>query len=312
MEKSELKFVIDSMSENSPIAISSLDGQLRGNYFRTETADEISISQESPFKITGKNQKRLKKANIEIKKKNFPKARKCLKPVLEEYPSTVPILKLMAETYFEEGDFGSASHWYFQVLDYHYIDTDSRLRLAYCQSQLGDTIPSIENALLAHLFNRHDPGVKSRFGNILESLGYTWDNTDFIPVYRLEKGQGNEVNIEYGSAVWLAYANVKALWDFEPGYEEMMARISTQSKETIKEKEALMNCLITYDGLSATRKKDFPALERLGKATDTNKLDEFILYEIQGRNDPVSLLLLEKDVLTELTAYLMEFRVSRL
>ncbi len=310
MEESELTYVFDTLEREVPSPIYKNIGQKSENLIRIATATEIRLEEKEIKNWDKRISKKLKKADKELGKQRGDKARKHLEKALIIEPSNSDLLNKMGRSYLLEKDYSSALYWFDKTLEFNSIDSDALLYSAMCHMGLSEKEKALDKITLAHIFNRNNPFILDTLIRMYEKNGKKYSTISFQPIFEVTQNKGNKnINIDFGHSVWAAYGAVKSLWIYEPGYREKMSKISIQDPEIIQEKEAVMNALITYEGLESEDKKEqFPLFELLSKISTKRQIDSFILYEIVSKKDPLILLLLTDKKLESLKNYILTYR----
>ncbi len=311
MKKSTINYEVDTLLHPIQNPTYKLGGQRMNKYVKFEDADEILLEVPNP-NYNGKLEKLVSRATAEIEKGKENKARKCLLQAQDIRPSDPRVTNGLAKVYFNQKDYESALYWYERTLEFNAIDTDALVGSANCNSSLNEQEKAVKNITLAHLYNRNDTEIIKVLEGIYQKFGIKYLKKDFVPQYIVTPKKANTVKIRYGHSVWMAYAAVKAVWQNEPKFAEIQARLSEQAPDIIQEKEALLNALITYEKLDDPNKnKKFPFMNILSGLTGhPNMIDIFIHYEINSRKDNQALMLMTEEELQKFVEYLTVHRAK--
>ncbi len=310
MEKSKITYVFDTLQTLKFESITFPNiGQKTKRLYRIDTENEIRLDEEKNIKYNKKELKYLKKGNKLVKKKKIEKARKFYLMAYDLQPSDIRISNKIGQTYFDLKEYDTAIHWFQKSINFNFIDTEARIQLAESYIAINEHQKAVKEITLAHIFNRNDDDIIHQLRNIYAQSEYKYFEISFHPRFELFQTANKDINILYGHSIWAAYAAVKALWLYEPNYATEMNKISNQSHQMIMEKEAVLNALITYDNLEEKDKeKKFPLLHLLSDISLKGQIDNFILYEIISKEDPLSLLLLSKEKIEALSQYIIQYR----
>lgn len=310
MEASTVKYQFDSLETASYKYDFKDTGQLKEKLARIDDGSEVRL------RIIDENysksdQKKLKKGDQYLSKQKFEKARLCYQLIYQERMSDPFIINKIAKTYLEEKDYATAAFWYERSLEYNFIDTESRRNMAQSYAQLGDYGKAVTHITYAHLFNRNNADILNELKILYKKAEYNYQDASFEPHYKIIPTSNNQVKILFGHSVWAAYAAVDAVWQYEPGYQEKMTKISNQDNSIIQKKESLLNALITYENLPyPNKKKRFPLFDLLRKISLEKQVDNFLIYEMLSKEDPLFVLKMTKTELEDLKNYLLVYRVQ--
>lgn len=309
MEESTIKYVFDSLTTKMEIPNYDKNGQLELKLIRIDDLGEIKLEDGKP-QYSKKQLKRIKKGDKSILKKKYEKARDCYSIVYDEKPSETDIINKMAKTYLKEKDFASAAFWYERSVEINFIDSEARRNLAICHMEMGQLDLAVEQITYAHLFNRNNQDIEEVLIKIYKNVAIHYSNEFFTPIYQIKESDDKKsIMIFYGHSVWAAYAAVEALWKYEPDYDVSMKQLSNQKKNMVMKKEALMNALLTYERLAYQNKKEyFPLMHLLSDISLKKQIDNFVIYEIISKEDPLYILSLDSDKLDQLKNYLLIYR----
>ncbi len=309
MEKSEIVYTIDTLIQEKKEARYNDIGQKSERLVRIATETEVRLDEERPLNENKKLKNKLKKGDKNLGKGKNEKARVCFTKANEISPSDTRIINRIGDSYFYEKDYPSAVFWYDRALEFNSINTDALVQSALAHMEMGDSEKALSRISLAHIYNRNDKKVLEQLKTVYEKFGLNYNDTHFEPVYKLSKNDDKNIKIEYGHSIWAAYAAVKAVWKFEPNYSQDMAKLSRQTEDIIREKEAVFNALLTYESLEDSNKaKQFPLLALLSEISIKGQIDNFIMYEIISRIDPLYPLLLSSEKQESLKNYLLTYR----
>ncbi len=312
MEESKVNYVFDiSLTTSKQNRFNNI-GQKSEKLIRIVTDTEIRLDKSEDIPFNKKISKKLKKGEKEIKKGRYEKARKHLTKALTLNSSDLRLINKMGESYHFEGNYPTAIYWYDKTLELNSVETDALVSKARSLLKNNQQAAAESYVTLAHLFNRNDKTVKDAMLEIFQTTGKKYIDKSFSPDFQISvSSDRKKVDIGYGHSIWAAYAAVYALWENEEGYEEKMSGISKQPIGVIKEKEAVLNALLTYEGIESSQKGElFPFMELLSRISTKGQIDNFILYEIYSRRDPLLPLLLTDKKLESLKNYVLKHRIS--
>ncbi len=251
-----------------------------------------------------------KKGEDYLKKQKYSKAIKFFKKALDLNPANNEILKALGKSYLGEDKDQLAIECFQKVIAQNAVDFDAHLYLAQTFELKNQVDSAIQHISWAHLYNRNDPKIIEELKRIYEKRGLEYDLWTLQPIYKIEKTAPAVVEIQYQENPWRAYASCKAVWEYEADYREEMNQMSAASTEVIQEKECLFNALIEYERLDQGKEK-YPDLASLSLALINKNVNEYVLYEILSRKDPLLLYGLTKERQEKLMNYLMTTRVGK-
>ncbi len=302
MERSKLSYQIDELDKTT---FKTVPNQAIERGILVQNANGMGLK---PYPISKHKEyiKNKKKGDSKFKSKKYKKAIKFYKRAMNEYPEDILLLLKIGESYNNKKQYKEALKWYDKAKKINDYDFEIYRLTAESLLKQKKFERAKQQIVTAHLLNRNDVSLKNRMIEILSKQSIPYKDWTMIPQYKLAKNR-NKVDIRYGNAVWLAYSAVIALWKYEAGYKESMEKISNKTAEIIMIKEALLNALIVYENESIKVDKE-PAFELLGKVIDGKHLDNFILYELIGVENPIRLCALPSESLKSLVEYITEIR----
>jgi len=232
--------------------------------------------------------------------KDYGAARELYRDVLDLEPKFHFALTLVGDTYFMTKQWDSASAYFRMAMDSNFYDRHAHWFLADVLWETGDTTAAIREITLAHLLNRNHPQTLKRMCDYRADAGKPWEHWTFEPVFRMTQDSLDKhvIHMLFPSTDWLAYAMVKALWRYEPGYsDKMLANADTPYDAfMLEEREAVFCQLMMQEG------EDY-----LGKLLENDFLDKYIIYEIVSKTDPYIMYRVPPEKLNAFLAYLEEY-----
>jgi len=209
----------------------------------------------------------------------------------------------IGQMYENEGDFDNAIEWYQTAIDHNYIDYMAHWFLADAYQRKGHLEKTVDEITIALILNRNNPRIKASFSNIYKQKKLKNSDWVFNPQVQIDSIGISEVKVAFGED-WLGYALVKALWEYEPGYSELMG-VSKGSYSTIQEKEGIASLLTA---LSKKQLKKIPEFKALKQSLENEMIDEFILFEIMLPKIPFAAYQLPKETILNIKNYVVQVR----
>lgn len=306
MKKSAIEYKMDSLS----VVVDSISLPLvdKGYFFvENELGGQI---QKKDFPWNKKAQRFRKKAIKFTAKNKYTKAIKFYKKAVDAQPNHPVLLNELANVFWEIGEMDNAAFWAKKGVELNPIDFEAHARLALSYQQLGKIELAKNHISLAHLYNRNHPKVIRILENIFAENNLVYQDAVFFPKYQVDIKSVTEVSVQANDAPWKSFAACKALWQTETIYKEEMSRLANTNIASIEQKECLLNALIAYEKMEVG-KENFPLLDMLEKSLRFGLVDDFILYEIELRKDPMMIYLLSEEKFDRLLRYLNTVRVNR-
>lgn len=308
MEKSTIQYHQDSLFDQNPITDFP---QIEEGWQKDLATGELR----SPGSKVGTNKESKKyqsKGNKFFRKGQFAKASVNYKKALaaEKGFAKAYIRKQLSRSYLQSGKNLDAGSTLKPLLRSHQSDFGLHLLLAEIYHQSQQKKQATKHILLAHLLNRNDRAIQKRMIELLEHNHKTFQEWTFNPQYGLST-TGKTVQISYKDAPWQAYGSCRAVWQNEPQYAEQMSRISNEPREAIEEKECLLNALIAFEQ-QVVNKNRFPEFKHLSQALVNNEINQFILYEITSRKNPMVLCQMNEEELEKILTYVVKYHCSPL
>ena len=306
MEKSERNFSMDTLTEVLPIKELTL---VRNGNFLIITDDGFALDQRE-FSLSSSGKKYLAKAKKFERKNKIPKSIKYLKKAHEMHPENMRVMKFLASLYLENEQTDRAIFLLEKVIEINEIDYEAHSLVAVAYHKIGKSKKALEHISLAHLLNRNHQKVIELLKVIYLENGLLYVDYLFDPQYRIQSKDSINISIQANEAPWKAYAACKGLWDYEAQYKKEMMNFSNVDLSAVEQKECLLNALLSYENME-NGKDVYPLLEHLGVSLQNEMVNEFILYEIDSRENPEMMSLLSKEELYEVMRYLMTIRVGQ-
>lgn len=202
-----------------------------------------------------------------------------------------------------DGDFDQAIDWYKKAISLNFIDYMAHWFLADAYKEQGKMDEALDEITLAMILNRNNPRIKASFNEIYRRKKLEQSDWTFTPQMQMDSIGKNKVSVSF-DANWLGYALVKALWRYEPGYQESMG-VEAGSFSTIEEKEGFVSLMTGFDRKTLKRHPEFRALKA---SLDKEMIDEFIFYEIVLPEHPFVAYQLSEEFINHIKNYVITIR----
>lgn len=305
-KESAIDYQLDSVA---PAILESSYKVLSFN-FETVVLSDTSLSAFIKTKLSNKELKTLNKADLFYREKKYTNAvnqyQKSEKLSQDPY-----VMARIAFSFQQSNHQQDAIPIYTKLLAIDSSNAFLYLQLANCYHKQEDYKMACRQVTLAHLYNRNNTAYLDTLKSIYKSQNWKFRALDFNPAYEINH-EGMQVQITAAAEPWIAYASVKAIWSYEPGYYNKMEYLSSEDSRIIEEKEALFNALVVYENLEAPAKIDFPGLYTLSHALPEKRVNDFIMYEISLREHPEITRQLTTDRVEQLIDYVYTYRVKAL
>lgn len=305
MKKSSIVYRIDTVS----VTIDSISLPLiETGQFLVSNGEEIQI-QKKNIDLSKKAKKNRKKARKAVKKNNYSKAQKFYKKSIQLAPEHSELIQEFADFYWENEKVEEMLFLEKKLIETNPIDFIAHAKSAVAYQSLGNKEKALEYIIMAHLFNRNQSKITRRLISIFKENKMSYQDHVFNPQYQIVSVD-KKIIIQANDTPWQSYASCKALWQNEEAYRKDMGHLANVSSSKIEQKECLLNALITFNGMKSG-KENFPLLEILGNSLQNGMVDDFILYEIELRQNPNLIHLLPKEKIDRIIRYLKTIRVHR-
>lgn len=231
------------------------------------------------YEITESANAILDSGEVAFNKGDTQEARALYQNLLRGEPDYHFALTLIGDTFYLEGAYDSARTYFMKAIARNRVDYSAWWFLADTYGKLDMADSALSCMTIAHLLNINHSNMKKMLVKYRERAGLSWKEWSLAPVYSLAEA-GRNIRIS-STEEWLAYAMVKAVWKYEPGYvQRMMGADSTQTDMILEEKEAI----VLY---AFTNKR-----EDLIGTFENRQGDSMVLYELVARRIPHVMLLL--------------------
>lgn len=251
------------------------------------------------FKPEGEAKKMYHAAELDFESHKFSAAREKYKKVMLIDPSQTWMMTFIAQTYGIEKKFNEAESWYKKSIEANYIDYLAHWLLADIYMLKGQKEKAVPEISVAKVLNRNNPNLERKRKEIYAANGLDSSSWTFHPQARIEKTEPNKVLIEADS-IWMSYALIKAAWEYEPEFKKQRMKTAKRSEKDITEIDAITGLL-----LPNADKKGIAVIDRLNKALEADKLEDFLFYEITLLDHPEYAFYLEPEKIMKLADYLI-------
>lgn len=290
MEESELSYVIGEFSDStleidSPIV-------LHNQYIILTHNDSTYLDE---YIWSEKTTELLLMGDKEFANKNFEVALKYYHEMLETQPEYSFALTMIGDAHYSMGNYDSAKIYFNRAIDRNFVDYSAHWFLADTHDKMGNLDSALIEITIAHLLNINHSVLKAKLQEYRESANRPWQEWEFKPQYQLSK-EGNRILINVHPD-WIAYAMVKAIWEYEPGYAY---KTSNEPDSLLvnwpEEKEAIV-ALLT----------DTTRNQRIHDIVEAGYFNEFLIYELVSKKHPIFLLLLSKENFWRILDYVEKY-----
>jgi len=305
MNQSQLSYIIDTLDQTKSNTIFPL---MEKGWWAIATPEGIELEMREEVR-GGKLAQLYKKGQKFYKKSKYLKAISFCEKAHNLAPSDIEIIKRIGRSYDAIKKVEVAGTWYQKALELNPIDFEAHYLLAEVYAHTNDKELAIYHSTMAHVLNRNHPELFKSFKAIYQQFGVNYHAWDFTPDYNLTKVDPNNIKVSSEKLPWVAYANCKAIWEYEPGYREKMQTLSNAPSSITEEKECLLNVLIAYEKMSGD-KSSFPELTTLSFVVPDRMVDYFILYEIESRRTPTIISQLPEKKIKKLIEYVSSYRAK--
>jgi len=209
-----------------------------------------------------------------------------------------PALIYIGDSFYMLGHYDSAMYYFSRFIEHDYIYYQPHWFLGDALWNTGDTSGAIRELTMAHVLNRNHETLRGRLEQVRQLAGRPL--ADWTPEPEVYIYKDSEAVHIYAGSDWIAYALVKAIWEYEPGYTEAMVENSKGNllaRPLLEGREAFL-------ALANSQSEYIPRLE---KAMDGGYLDHMILYVITAPADPRIMLFLDRETLGAVADYVDKY-----
>jgi len=306
MEKSSINFSFDTLTEEFTSKGLTL---VEEGYFLIITDSGFELEKRE-FTLSPKAKKYIAKAKKFERRKKVAKSIKFLKRAHDMHPENMRVMKYLGSLYLENNQAERSISLLENVVEINDIDFEAHSLLAVAYHKTGQKKNALKQISLAHLLNRNHKKIIEILKVIYLENGLPYSDYVFEPKYKIDTQDTLNISIQANEIPWKAYAACKTLWMYDSEYKKGMMNFSNIDITKVEEKECLLNALLSYEQME-TGKEDYPLLEYLGASLEKEMVNDFILYEIKSRENPMMMSLLSKERLESVAKYLMSIRVGK-
>ncbi len=259
------------------------------------------------YKVNDLAKKSFEKAEEYFAANDLISARLFYKKAVETDTGFYKPLTYIGQTYGIEGNTDEAIKYYRLAIAKNSIDYMAHWFLADMYSMKKQYDLALEEILTAHILNRNNPRIIDAMKVIVSKNKKEYSPWVFNPQYSLHQFREDSIEIAM-SPLWMAYANAKAMWEYEPGFKESMGFKKDQKFIQADEKDALLG-LIT---LSKSDKKVSPTedVKAAERAIEKGYITEFIFYEIYLPQMPAIAYQLPESMMESMKQYIRDIRLK--
>ncbi len=305
IDKSKLEFAYADLN-NLPEPALPL---VQDTWLGTIGTDSVFIYPDT-FMTNNRAKKYREKLDNFLEKKKYEKAAELLEKELAVDSANISLYKELAKLYMELAEYPAAIKTYMEILAINHIDVKSREQLADAFLFAGEPKKALDQITMAHLLNRNDVALITKLSRICRANGLQYTDWTLMPQCSLHAKQ-DTVWIFFRGLPWKSYGNCMALWEYETNYATHMAKLSDMAPKLIQEKECLLNALLTYEAMEQD-KAHYPEFAFLAKCLSQGMIDDFILYEIRSRYQPLAMSSLMPQELERLCKFVIHHRTEPL
>lgn len=306
MDKSPLTFSFDTLTEELTSKGLTLVDE---GYFLVITDSGYQLEKRE-FTLSPTAKKYLAKAKRFERRKKVTKSIKFLRRAHDMHPENMRVMKYLGSLYLENNQAERSISLLENVVEINDIDFEAHSLLAVAYHKAGQKKQALKHISLAHLLNRNHLKIIEILKVIFLENEMAYSNHTFDPKYKIETKDSLNISIQSNEPPWKGYAACKSLWIYDVEYKKKMMNFSNIDIAAVEEKECLLNALLSYEQMEEG-KENYPLLEYLGASLEKEMVDDFILYEIKSREDPIIMSLLPKERLDKVAKYLMSIRVGK-
>jgi len=306
MKKSSIQYHLDTLIQDSNIVTYPL---IEKGIFLVKKEDSIQILKKE-YSFSKKTKKYLKKARKADVNENYSKALKFYKKANERSPDNSNLINEISDFLWSNGNYEDVVYWSQRAIENNPIDFEAHARISLAYQKIDKKEKAIDHIIEAHLLNRNHPKVIQILKEIFAENGMVYQKFKFEPEYKLNQKSEKEVTIAANEAPWLSYASCKALWQYEEKYKTQMSHLANVATSKIEQKECMLNALVAYERMKKG-KENFPSLNIMGHALSNRMIDDYILYELELRQNPHLIFFLSDKKRNRIIRYLKSVRVNR-
>lgn len=276
---------------------------LVNEFYLQKNEDGISLA---IYEINSEAEDYFKMGEELFQERNWAEARKCYQQAMEAQPELYKCLCYIGDTYYLAENFSEAKKWYEIAISQNRIDYLAHWALANACMRLGDKKQALQEITISKILNRNNPRLQTKMDEIYKANKKAYNDWYCNPLFELESDYDPErdkdiVRVKYDD-IWLMYALVRAVWEYEPNYRESMGEDPFGIKQ---DKEALGAML------SAMEPKELKAhidMRVLKEAIFAGKVDAFIIYELILPQLPQFAYYLTEETIQNIADYVLNVR----
>ncbi|WP_010662285.1 tetratricopeptide repeat protein [Marinilabilia salmonicolor] len=299
MEKSPITYELNEL-EDEILPPDRTDNLNFNSYYRVIEDGQIFTYR---YQVDSIAQEYLKSAEKFFEDRMFSAAKEMYIEALRSDSTSYWVMTYIGQMCGIEGDFDQAIDWYKKAISLNFIDYMAHWFLADAYKEQGKMDEAVDEITIAMILNRNNPRIKESFNDIYRRKKLELSDWTFTPQMQLDSIGKNKVGVSF-DADWLGYALVKALWRYEPGYQESMG-VEAGSFSTIEEKEAFVSLMTGFDRKTVKKHPEFRALKA---SLDKDMIDEFIFYEIVLPEHPFVAYQLSEEFINQIKDYVIAVR----
>lgn len=304
MSASKLSFNV--IPFDKPVVSKDYSDRVNINYvYRVLTPSGFEPHQFIPNKNA---QSSFDKSEAFFKDGNIVSAMLWYKMTLSLDSSLFHVITYIGQLYEKKNDYDNAILWYKKAISKNYIDYMAHWFLADAYMTRNDTKNAVDEIVIARILNRNHPRIKESMSRIFDKDKRNKEDWNFNPQVNITKISDTKINISFDQS-WSGYAMAKALWTYEPGYRESMG--VPKGKYSIVEDFECLTTMVLEQDIEKTKSDNDPQLSILQKVAYTEKLPEYILYEIVLPQTPNVVYQLSEETILKIKDYVLNKRNTK-
>jgi tetratricopeptide (TPR) repeat protein len=274
-------------------------------YYRVEKDKEINLYKND---IEGKVKNNLQHAEYYFSKYDFDDAIEYYKKAYDDDTTAYFLFTYIGQCYLALDELDDATKYFKLAIKKNYIDYMAHWFMADLYGKKGNWKEAAKEITIANVLNRNNPRLLTALKSIYKSANIKRREFQFNPQIKLEKLKNDSVLVAF-EQIWMSYAMVKAVWEFEKGYKESMG-VKNNNYSTTEEIEALE---ILYTSLKKTETdcSNIPALDVMVKSIEEKMLSQYVMYEIMLVKHPIIVYTLPREQIDKLVEYVVKFRTVK-
>lgn len=266
-------------------------------------------AEEATYELSATGRRLMDSGEAHFMVHDFDSARFYYEKFTKLHPEVSTGWTYLAQTYIAKGDDKTAAKLLHKAIGLNYYDYLSHYLLAHQFLRTGDRQKALDEIVMASILDRNNPHNQRTMQQVFDTAGMDFRDFCFEPQIQFSTAGDGQINIVAGRN-WMGYSLARAIWEFEPGYDDKFGP-GDGAYELTEDRECLLTeAVILARDTSGGYQSEMP-LAALVEAAKKDMFHDYLLYEVALPKHPSVVYQLRKSELEDLRRYVIAIRGRR-